>query len=155
MCCNLSLNLAMSTFKSSSTFRLLVSLSLQLCTDKKPSKPSKPSGSIPKKIVKACGSSAAEKIQKLAPKCARDVLKAKKNCPSNCKKLLGAIPSSKCGAAVNDFSSSKKAQKKIASVGIISLPMCCYLSLDLSTFHSSSTFRNLLSFPAVVLGLEA
>jgi hypothetical protein len=66
------------------------------------------------KIVAACGVPAALKIQGLAPKCAKDIAKAKA-CPASCKSLIAGIPSPACGAAVNSVS-PKATQTKITAV---------------------------------------
>jgi hypothetical protein len=71
------------------------------------------------KIVSACGVPVALKVQGLAPKCAKDVGKAKV-CPASCKSLIAALPSPTCGAAVN-AASPKATQSKIAAVSIHSL----------------------------------
>jgi len=71
------------------------------------------------KIIATCGIPVALKVQQLAPKCTKDAAKSKKTCPSSCKKLIAAIPNSKCGAAVN-AASDKKTQKKIDSVSKVS-----------------------------------
>lgn len=66
------------------------------------------------KIVAACGVPVALKVQTLAPKCGKEVAKAKA-CPASCKSLIASIPNPACGAAVNAVS-PKATQAKIKAV---------------------------------------